>query len=96
MLLGTPGCEAIVGIHIEGLTAGRGAALCWLRLGMVDALLVVSCRRQRKRRQVADDADVVFVNRVIDARGPPSKDGPCPRASIEEPIVQFDLHHQPE
>ena len=33
---------------------------------------------------------------VVDARGLPSKDGPCPRASVEEPFVQFGRRHQPE
>ena len=33
---------------------------------------------------------------LVDARGPPSKDGPCPRASVEEPFVQFGHRHEPE
>ena len=64
---------------------------------MDDEIVVVSCRRRKKRRYVADDAGVVFFYRVVDARGPPSKDGPCPRASgVEEPFVQFGRRNQPE
>ena len=64
---------------------------------MDDVLVVISRRRRRKRRKVVDDTGVAFFfHCVVDARDPPSKTGPCPRASVEEPIVQFDCHHQPE
>ena len=63
---------------------------------MDDVLVVVSCRRRKKRRYVADGAGVItFFYRVVDASGPPSKDGPCPRASVEELFVQFGRRNQP-
>ena len=60
---------------------------------MVSVLVVVSCGWRRKRMHVADDVGVVFFYRVVDARGSPSKDTPCPRASVEELIERFIRHH---
>ena len=81
----------------KGLAAGRGAAMWWLRLQLW-MTYAWSYPAGGERNGGKSPTTLALSSSSIASltRAAPSKDGPCPRASVEEPFVQFGRRNRPE